>query len=305
MNRHIRQTLFPLLAALIWGTAFSAQSIAAEHMDALSFNFYRSVVAFLFLAGLDLVFSRLTPGRKNMFQLDRQARSHLLRGGLICGAALFLASNLQQVGIAGTSAGKAGFLTTIYIVFVPLLGLLFQGKRSTLLLWGSVGLAVAGLYFLCVTEGFSVAPIDLVLVLCALVYAVHILIIEHFSTKVDGIQMSCFQFLVVAVFSGIGALLFEQPTMDALAACLLPTLYVGVFSSGVGYTLQILALRGSNPTVVSLLLSTESVFALVGGAVLLQERMSGRELFGCALMMVSVVLAQLPAASKSSVPSNN
>ena len=297
MNRHIRQTLFPILAALIWGTAFSVQSIAAEHLDALSFNCSRSIVATLFLVGLDLVFSKVTPGRKNMFQLVGKDRRALLVGGFCCGIAVFIASNLQQVGIAGTSAGKAGFLTTIYIVFVPLLGLMFQGKRSTPLMWGSVAIAVAGLYFLCVTENFSVAPIDFVLLLCALVYAVHILIIEHFSVKVDGIQLSCFQFLVMAVFSGIGALLFEQPIWENVVACLLPTLYVGIFSSGVAYTLQILSLRGSNPTVVSLLLSLESVFALICGALMLHERMSGRELFGCGLMMVSVLLAQLPAAS--------
>lgn len=297
MNSHIRHTLFPLLAALIWGTAFSAQSIAAAHMEAMSFNCCRSLIATLFLFGLDLVFSRVTPGRRSMLQLDRPQRRQLLLSGLLCGTALFLASNLQQVGIAGTSAGKAGFLTAIYIIFVPLLGLLFQGKRSTPLLWGSVAIAVVGLYFLCVTEGFSVAPIDLVLLLCAVIFAVHILIIEHFSTRVDGVQMSCLQFLVAGILSGAGALLFEQPTAQGLMACLLPTLYVGIFSSGVGYTLQILSLRGANPTVVSLLMSMESVFALLSGALLLGERMSGRELFGCALMMVSVVLAQLPAAS--------
>lgn len=297
MDSHIRHTLFPLLAALIWGTAFSAQSIAAAHMEAMSFNCARSLIAAVFLAVLDLVFSRATPGRRSIHQLDRAQRGALLRSGLLCGTALCLASNLQQLGIADTGAGKAGFLTAIYIVFIPLLGLLFQGKRATPLLWGSVAIAVVGLYFLCVTERFTLAPADLLLLLCSLLFAVHTLIIERFSDRVDGIQMSCVQFLVAGLLSGAGAVLFEHPTAQGLAACLLPTLYVGVFSSGVGYTLQILSLRGADPTVVSLLLSMESVFAVLGGAVLLGERMNGRELLGCALMLAAVVLAQLPAAS--------
>lgn len=298
MNARIRHTLFPLLAALIWGTAFSAQSMAAAHLEAMSFNCARSLIAAVFLAGLDLVFSRITPGRPSMLRLRPDQRRDLLLSGLLCGAALCLASNLQQVGIADTSAGKAGFLTAVYIVFVPLLELLLRGRRSTPLLWGSVVIAVAGLYFLCVTDGFSVAPVDLVLLLCAVIFAVHILIIQHFSHRVDGVQMSCLQFLVAGVLSGVGAVLFEQPTAQGLLACLLPTLYVGIFSSGVGYTLQILSLRGADPTVVSLLMSMESVFAVLGGAVLLGERMSGRELLGCALMLTAVVLAQLPGASR-------
>lgn len=299
MNRNIRQTVLPILAALIWGTAFAAQSMAAEHVEVLTFNFYRSVIAFLFLLGMDIVFSRITKERRHMFQLPPAERKLLLMGGGACGLALFLAANLQQLGLAGTSAGKAGFLTAIYIVFVPLLGL-FQGKRPTVLLWGSVAIAVAGLYFLCVTESFTIVPSDIALIICAVVFAVHIIIIDHFSVLVDGLQMCCIQFLVVAVLSGIGAFALEQPTWDALAAGILPTLYVGVFSSGVAYTLQILSLKGANPTVVSLLFSLESVFAVIGGAVLLGERMAGRELFGCGLMMAAVVLAQLPAAVRTS-----
>lgn len=296
MNRNVRQTVLPVLAALIWGTAFAAQAMAAEHMEVLTFNFYRSVIAFLFLMGMDVVFSKITKERENMFQLSTADRKLLFLGGGACGAALFLAANLQQLGIAGTSAGKAGFLTAIYIVFVPLLGLL-QGKRPTALLWGSVAIAVVGLYFLCVTESFTIVPSDIALIICAVLFALHIMIIDHFSVKVDGLQMCCIQFLVVAVLSGIGAFVLEQPTRDALMAGILPTLYVGVFSSGVAYTLQILSLKGANPTVVSLLFSLESVFAVIGGAVLLGERMANRELFGCVLMLIAVVLAQIPTQS--------
>lgn len=298
MNRNIRQTLFPLLAALIWGTAFSAQSVASEHLAPLTFNAARNVIAFIALLAMDLIASRLSPGRRNMFQLSSGERRRLLIGGVACGVMLTLAANMQQLGIAGTSAGKAGFITAMYIVLVPLFGL-FQGKRPTPLLWGSVGLAAVGLYFLCVTESFHIEPSDFYLLICAVLFSGHILIIDHFSGELDGIQMSCVQFFVAAILSGAGMFALEQPSFQALSQCLLPVLYAGFFSSAVGYTLQILAQKDANPTVVSLLLSLESVFAALGGAVLLHERMGGREILGCVLMMAAVILAQLPSAASA------
>lgn len=300
MNRNIRQTVFPVLAALIWGLAFSAQSVAAEHMEPFTFNMSRCVVAFVALLLLDVAAARLVPGRQSLFQLPAVKRRRVLTAGACCGAALFLATNMQQLGLGGTSAGKAGFITAMYIVIVPILGL-FQKKRPTLLLWTSVGIAVAGLYFLCVTEGFSIVLSDFYVLICAALFAVHIMVIDHFSGEVDGIQMSCLQFLVSGILSCGGMLLLEQPAAESFVICLGPILYTGIFSSGVGYTLQILAQKDANPTVVSLLLSLESVFAALGGALLLHETMGGRELLGCGLMMVAVVLAQLPAASKSPV----
>jgi len=297
MKHNIRQTLLPLLAALIWGTAFSAQSIAAEHMSAFTFNCCRSVVAALFLLALDMAAARAIPGRTSILRLKKEQRRQLLPAGAACGAALFLASYMQQLGMSGTSAGKAGFITAMYIVIVPLLGL-FQGKRPTALLWGSVALAVAGLYFLCVTENFSMVTSDLYILICALLFSVHILVIDRFSSEVDGIQMSCVQFAVAALLSALGMFAAEQPSLGAVALCAGPILYAGILSSGVAYTLQILAQKDANPTVVSLLLSLESVFAALGGAFLLGERLERRELLGCLLMLVGVMLAQLPAASE-------
>ena len=209
-----------------------------------------------------------------------------------------------QVGsgqrIADPSAGKTGFITAMYIVIVPLFGL-FQGKRPTVLLWISVAVAAGGLYFLCVTESFTVAPSDLIVLLCAVLYAGHILVVDRFSGELDGIQMSCIQFFTAMVLAVAGAFAMETPSVQALSLCVWPILYCGLLSSGVGYTLQILAQKDANPTVVSILLSMESVFAVIGGAVVLHERMGGREILGCVLMMIAVILAQLPASSKEKV----
>ena len=297
MNRNVRQVFFPLLTAFIWGTAFSAQSMATAHLGPLSFNAVRNVVAALALLVTDLAASRIIKGRRSLFQLNGAEWKHLLTGGSLCGLMLILASTTQQIGIADTSAGKTGFITAMYIVIVPLFGL-FQGKRPTALLWGSVAVAAGGLYFLCVTESFTVAPSDLVVLLCAVLYAGHILVVDRFGGSLDGIQMSCVQFFTAMVLSGAGALAIEHPTMTSISLCVGPILYCGLLSSGLGYTLQILAQKDANPTVVSILLSMESVFAVIGGAVVLHERMGGREIFGCVLMLVAVILAQLPAATR-------
>jgi len=298
MNRNIRQTVFPLLAAMIWGLSFSAQSIASEHIGPFGFNCYRGFMAFLALSVLDLVSAHLIPGRRHLFQLVGPERKSTLVAGTACGVVLFLASNMQQLGMAGTSAGKAGFITAMYIVIVPLLGFL-QGKRPTPILWCSVAIAATGLYFLCVKEDFSIVRSDFYVLICAFLFAIHIMVIDHFSGKADGIQMSCLQFLTLSLLSGLGVLFTEEFSLEAIMICAVPILYSGILSGGAGYTLQILAQKDANPTVVSLLLSLESVFAALGGVVLLGESMGSRELIGCALMMVAVVLAQLPAANKS------
>lgn len=293
INR-IRQNVFPLLAALIWGTAFVAQSVSADHMGAFTFNMARSAVAFLFLLVLCLLRGLWQRKRQGSVPAAAQSsRKALLLGGVCCGAALTVASFLQQKGLETTTSGKAGFITALYIVIVPVMGI-FLKKRAPRVIWISVLLAVAGLYCLCVTEGFSIATGDFYVLLCAVCFSVHILVIDHFSAFVDGVELSCAQFFVAAVLSGIGMLATEVFSWESVVLCLGPILYVGIFSSGVAYTLQILAQKDSNPTVVSLLLSLESVFATLAGAVILKDSMSGRELFGCVLMLAAVVLAQLP-----------
>ena len=292
---HIRQNVFPVLAALIWGTAFVAQSVAADHVGPFTFTAARSAVAFVFLLVLCLVFRCL---RRRDFQEEAQARPGSWRdlaiGGICCGFALALACNLQQLGmVAGAGAGKTSFITTLYVVLVPICGL-FLKKKVSPAVWLSVLLGVAGLYCLCIKDDFTIAPSDLLVLLCAFGYTLHILVIDHFTQKVDGIKMSCIQFLTCAVISAVLMLIFEHPTWADITPCIGSILYVGVFSSGVAYTLQILAQKDSNPTIVALLLSLESVFGAVSGAIFLHETMTGKELIGCVLMLIAVVLAQIP-----------
>lgn len=225
--------------------------------------------------------------------MNPSQRRTLLTAGVCCGAMLALASAFQQMGIAmGTGAGKAGFITALYIVLVPLLGMLW-GRRPAWLVWVAVLLSVGGLYLLCIGEGFSIAPGDGLLILCALCFSGHILVVDHFSRRTDCVKMSCLQFATAAVLClGIAALT-EPIDAGTIVACAVPLLYAGVLSGAVGYTLQIVAQKDTDPTVASLLMSLESVFAVLAGWLLLGDMLTARELLGCMLMMGGIVLAQL------------
>lgn len=290
MKLQWKQPACALLAAFIWGTAFVAQSVSAAWIAPFTFNALRSLVAVMVLGGYVLIRNGL---RKKKGTVCSSRRKDLWLGGFLCGVFLFVASNLQQVGIGGSGAGKSGFLTALYIVIVPLLGMIFR-KKAPVTVWVAVSAAVVGLYFLCVSGDFSMEASDLALLGCAFVFSCQILAVDHYSPRVDGVELSLIQFLFVAVFSAAGALVFESPSVEPILACLIPILYVGVFSSGVAYTLQIVAQKGSNPTVISLLLSLEAFFSAVAGAILLQERLTPRELLGCGILLVAVVIAQLP-----------
>ena len=264
-------------------------------MGAMTFNAVRSYIAVIALLLIIFIFGKLKKDKPQLTtEQKKQGRRQLWIGGLCCGTALAVGANLQQAGLgAGTDAGKAGFITALYIVLVPIFGLVFK-KKVSLPVWISVALAVAALYLLCVSGTMTIAYGDLLMLLCAAFFAIHILVIDHFTQFVDGMKLSCIQFLVAGTWSFIGMLIFEHPDWSAVLSCALPILYVGIFSSGVAYTLQILAQKGSNPTVVSILLSMESVFAVISGAILLHQQMTGREYFGCVLMLAAVLLAQIP-----------
>lgn len=294
-RRFIRQIVFPLLAAFIWGTAFVAQRRASELLPHAAFTALRSAVAVAVLAPAGLLFRRASAHRgKTPRENDLRA---LFTGGTLMGLTLAVAANLQQAGIAVTSIGKAGFISASYVVLTPVLGL-FLKKPVRPLVWCGVALSAVGLYLLCLKPGESllgsVAPADLYLIGCAFFYAVQIHIIDKYVERADGILLAAVQFAVTSVISFVLSFCFETVEWSNLALCVGPLLYVGVISSGLAYALQILAQEGSNPTVVTLLFSLESVFSVLAGAVMLHETLSAREASGCALTFAAVVLAQLP-----------
>lgn len=286
MKDFTRHTLCPLLAAFIWGTAFSAQSMCGEHLQTFTINAARSLIAAFVLIMFCLMTKR-NPGNIKKLAI----------GGVSCGTALYTAVNLQQYGITVSGAGKAGFITALYIVIIPALGLLLN-KRVGLKIWLAVGIAVAGMYFLCISDGFTIGVGDISLLLCAFMFAVQMLFVDHYANLVDNIALSAVQFLVVGALSAISAIVLkERAAFLDFKACIWPLLYVALFSSCIAYTLQIIGQKGGNPAIVALLLSLESVFALLGGVVLLHETLTDREWLGCALMAAAITLTQLPDKS--------
>lgn len=290
----MRQVVFPILAAFIWGTAFVAQDLCADSIGAFAFNATRYFIAVLALLVVILISDKLKKNKPTLTAQEKKAANkQLWLGGLCCGAALAIASNFQQAGlVAGTDAGKAGFITALYVVLVPVFGLFFKRKVS-LPTWIAVVLSVVALYLLCIKGDFSLAPGDLLVLVCAVCFAVHILVIDHFTAYCDGVKLSCLQFLFAGIISTICMFIFEDVDFAAILSCALPLLYVGIFSCGVGYTLQILAQKDSNPTVVTILLSLESVFAVIAGAIILKQQLTVREYIGCAIMFAAVILAQI------------
>ncbi len=282
-------SLMLLLAAVIWGSAFVAQSLGMEHIGPFTFQAVRSLLGAVALAPVILLSGRISK-RKGDIPSPEQRRL-LRRGGLLCGLALFVAVNLQQFGLRDTTAGKAGFLTALYILIVPAYGL-FLGHRPRPALWVSVLVAAAGLYLLSVTEQFTVRTGDLLLILCAFAFAAQIMLVDHYGVRVNGVKLCAAQFLVCGALSGVAMLLFERPAIGPVLDAAGPLLYAGVLSSGVAYTLQILAQRTTPPAVASLMMSLEAVFAVLAGMLVLGEQPTPREYAGSGLMFAAILIAQ-------------
>lgn len=302
MNKYtLRQSLLLLLTAAIWGVAFVAQSVGMDYVGPFTFNTVRSLLGGIVLIPCIVLLKRINVGSKDTAGAAEHAsgdpagqRKVLLTGGVACGVLLCIASNLQQFGIMYTSVGKSGFITAMYIVLVPVLGI-FLKKKAGIKIWCSVAIAVGGLYLLCMTDsGFSIQKGDLLLLLGAVMFSFHILTIDYFSPKVDGVKMSCIQFFTCGILSMVCMFLFEQPQIGAILQAWIPIVYAGVLSCGVAYTLQIVGQKGMNPTVASLILSMESVISVIAGWLILHQKLSGRELLGCVLMFVAIILVQLP-----------
>ena len=289
-KEQIRGSLLLLLAAIIWGSAFVAQSVGMDYVGPFTFNSIRSLIGGFVLVPC-IAFLNRGKQKKKMNSTDKK---RLLLGGICCGIALTLGSTLQQIGIMYTSVGKAGFITAFYIIIVPILGL-FLGKKCGLSVWISVLIALVGLYFLCITESFSIGKGDIYVFIGAIAFSIHILVIDHFTQFNDGVKMSCIQFFVCGIICFVPMILFEHPQVSTILQAWQPILYAGVLSCGVAYTLQIVGQKGMNPTIASLILSLESVTSVIAGFIILHQNLSQREMIGCVLMFIAIVLAQLPS----------
>lgn len=296
MKQQIKSSLILLLTATIWGVAFVAQSVGMEYIGPFTFNAIRCVLGGLVLIPVILVLKKKKEtGAENQEKEDKKT---LWAGGIACGVILCIASNLQQFGIMEASVGKSGFFTALYIVMIPVIGI-FIGKRPGIKLWFCVALAVVGMYLLCMKDGsFTIERADIMLLLCALVFSFHILVVDYFSPKVDGVKMSCIQFFVCGVLSAVRMLFTETPDISNIQAAWLPLLYAGLLSCGVGYTLQIVGQKGINPIIASLIMSLESVISALAGWVILGQVLSPKEILGCVLMFVAIIITQIPIGNK-------
>lgn len=293
-----KNTLMLFLTAFIWGSAFVAQSVGMDYIGPFTFSCVRSFIGGIFLIPciwfLDKWRAKNGGAEVQKTAATKEEKKMILSGGICCGLALCVATNLQQIGMQYTTVGKAGFITALYIVLVPIFGI-FLKKKVEAKIWVSVVISVAGLYLLCITDKLVLGKGDMLVLLCAVVFTIHILVIDYFSPKADGVRIACIQFFVTGILSAIPMFLFEMPHLADICAAAIPVLYAGVLSSGVAYTLQIVAQKDADPTVASLILSLESVFSVLGGWIILGQKLSTREVTGCILMFAAIILAQLPA----------
>ena len=298
MNKRIISNILLLVTALIWGSSFVAQK-AGTALEPFTYNGIRTLVGGISLVPVILILSKV--GKGKAAEAVPKDKKSLILGGIVCGTFLAIASNLQQFGMYfDADAGKAGFITALYIMIVPILGM-FLGKRVRPLVWFCVLLGACGFYLLTIAGkgvGLTIEKGDLFVLLCAVLFSCHILAIDHFSPKCDGVKLSCLQFFVAGGLSFIMMLIFESPDINQILDCWFPIIYAGVFSCGIAYTLQVVAQKNAEPTAASLILSLESVFAVISGAILLGERMTGYEILGCIVIFIAVILAQLPQKEK-------
>ncbi len=285
-----------LITSLIWGTAFVAQSDGMNYIEPFTYNSLRTLLGGIVLIPVILLFRFLDKrsGKKE----KKHSLKNTLVGGVCCGVVLFIASSFQQAGIAQTTAGKAGFVTALYIVIVPLIGI-FLHRKMPLRMWLFIAVALAGFWLLCISDNLSISGGDLLVFFGALFFAVHITVIDYFNEKeTDGVLMSCIQFFTAGLLMLICMFIFEKPVVDNIIQARVSILYAGIMSCGVAYTLQILGQRHTNPTIATLLMSLESVFAALSGWLILGENLSIKELLGCILIFSAVILAQLTGTDK-------
>lgn len=304
MRRKTVFTLLLLLAAIIWGAAFVAQSVGNERIGPWTFSGVRITMGGLVLLPVIRIFDiRKGAGKKALLPL--KSDRNLLLGGLLSGIFMFFATNLQQIGISHTTVGKAGFITSLYVALVPLFETLIFRRRHPIMTWAGLALALCGMYFLCMNEKLSLGYGDALMLLCAVCFSWQILMLDRYSPRVDGVRLSCWQLLTCGVLSLICMFLFEKPTLSGILSAWIPLCYTGILSCGVAYTLQVVCQAELEPALASLLMSLESVFSVLFGWLLLKQSLSARELFGCALTFGAVLLVELAPTSTKKLKEDN
>jgi drug/metabolite transporter (DMT)-like permease len=298
MIKKLRGSIMLLLASIIWGTTFVAQSDGMNYIAPFTFNALRTLLGGIVLMPVMILFRHF--GINNDKSLENKASvSRTVEGGIVCGIVLFLASSFQQFGISMTTVGKAGFITALYVVIVPIISLIL-GNRISLKIFVCVLVAIVGFYLLCINEGFSIDVGDLLVLICSFLFAVHIIVIDRFnSEKTDAILMSCVQFLTAGSLMLICMFIFETPALDNICAAKYSIMYAGIMSCAVAYTLQIIGQKTTDPTAATLIMSLESVFAAVSGWLILSEKLSLKEISGCVLVFAAVILVQLDSLKKT------
>lgn len=291
--RKFKGELLLLLAALIWGTSFVTQKLGMNYVEPFTFGASRFLLGAAILIPVIFLFDRINKNKENSkSETTGFKNKNLIKGGILCGIALFFGISFQQTGLIYTSVGKSGFITALYVVLVPLFGI-FMGKKIDRITWAGVILALFGLYLLCIKEGFTIEKGDAIVLAGTFFWALQIIIVDSYADRVDGIKMSFLQFLVAGILSAILAFIFENPTMEAIIDCAGPILYTAIMVVGVAYTLQIIGQKYTNPTVSAIIMSMESVFAAISGAIFLNESMTIKEAIGSALMFIAVIITQV------------
>lgn len=300
MKQKLKGNIILLITAIIWGTAFVAQSEGMNYVEPFTYNAVRTLIGGIVLIPIIAISQRVGASSEN----GAKSQKTTIIGGIVCGIFLFIAGSFQQCGIAMTTAGKAGFITALYVTIVPLIEVILY-RNSSLKVWLCVFLALAGFYMLCIKEGFTIGKGDLLVLCGAFFYAGHIMVIDRFNEKnADGMKMSCIQFFTAGLLMTVCMFIFENPEINAIMDAKYTILYAGIMSCGAAYTLQIIGQRYTDPTSATLIMSLESVFAALSGWIILSESLSIKELFGCTLVFAAVILSQLGASSLPEIKIN-
>lgn len=287
-NSKLKGNLILLVTAVVWGTAFVSQRSGMSYIKPFTFNGIRTILGALVLLPIIFVTDRKTSEIKN-----KRNNKVLIKAGILCGVLLGAAGTIQTYGMVYTSAGKAGFITALYLIIVPILGV-FMKKKIRPLVWFCVILATVGMYFLCVNGALTINKGDVIVLCCSFIFAVHILTVDRYAGEVDGVKLSCLQFFIAGLLNLICMFIFDRPDFSAVWQCRTEILYAGIVSCGIGYTFQIIGQKYTDPTSASLIMSMESVFSVLAGWLLLNEKLKSNEIFGCILVFAAIMLVQLP-----------